>query len=44
MGKVMEGRGEQGEVHGGTAMVIVYLGFVELHGEPWLARDRKSVV
>ena len=36
MGKLTEGRREQGEVHGDTAMVIVYLGFAELHGEPWL--------
>ena len=35
MGKLMEGRGEQGEVHGDMAMVIVYLGFAELHGKPW---------
>ena len=36
MGKLTEGRGEQGEVHGNIAMVVVYLGFAELHGEPWL--------
>ena len=34
MGKLTESRGEQGEVHGDTAMVVVYLGFAELHGEP----------
>ena len=34
MGKLMEGRGEQGEQHGDTAMVVIYLGLVELHGEP----------
>ena len=29
-------RGEQGEEHGCMAMVIVYLGLSELHGEPLL--------
>ena len=34
MGELMEGRGEQGEKHGDIAMVVVYLVFAELHGEP----------
>ena len=34
MGELMEGRGEQGEKHGAIAMVVVYLRFVELYGEP----------
>ena len=37
MCKLMDGRGEKGEVHGDTAMVVVYLGFAELHGAPWLS-------
>ena len=29
MGKLTEGRGEQGEEHGDTAMIVVYLGASE---------------
>ena len=29
MGKLTEGRGEQGEEHGGVAMIVVYLGASE---------------
>ena len=49
MGELMEGRGEKGEKHGDTAMVVVYLGFTELHGElllpsleQWLLVHRRS--
>ena len=35
-GKLMVCRGEQGEERGSMATVVVYLGFVELHGEPQL--------
>ena len=29
MGKLMEGRGDQGEEHGDAAMIVVYLGASE---------------